>query len=217
MVLSIAMKLRTLITALALAAALPATADETGPELYISPKGEAHLTRAELVSQHSLNLFKVSLWGQKWTIQAIPINPFTRYEAANGEPLKDQDLAPGHILEVYGRVLPEALGVIEATLIRDLSIKTGTNPSSSAAISGAGRVSVLAQQLRFGMRGKEVVLLQEFLKRYGWGIPDESFITGYFGATTLAALKKFQAANGLPPEGEVGPRTRALINSLLKR
>ncbi|MBI4132649.1 MAG: peptidoglycan-binding protein [Candidatus Sungbacteria bacterium] len=211
------MKLRHLTLAIAIAAALPAAAEELGPELYISPKGEARLTRAELVSQHSLNLFKVSIWGQKWTVQAIPVSPFTRFEAANGETLKAADLAPGHLIEVRGRILPDIIGVIEATTIRDLTLQSGTGGAASALASSVSGVSQLTKHLASGMRGPEIALLQDFLWRRNWGIPDESFVTGYFGATTFAAVKNFQAVNGLPPEGEVGPRTRALINSLLKR
>ena len=203
--------------ALAIAVALPAAAEELGPELYISPKGEVRLTRAELVNIHSLNLFKVSIWGQKWTVQTIPISPYTRFEAANGQSLQSQDLATGHFLDVRGQMVPGAFGIIEAATIRDLSLKSGTGGVATALASSISGVSQLTKRLVSGMRGPEVALLQDFLWRRNWGIPDESFVTGYFGATTLAALKKFQASSGLPPEGEVGPRTRALINSLLKR
>ncbi len=65
------------------------------------------------------------------------------------------------------------------------------------------------------MRGREVTVLQEFLQKYDWGIPNDGPVTGFYGRVTLNAVKKFQTANSLSPEGEVGPKTRALINKLL--
>lgn len=74
----------------------------------------------------------------------------------------------------------------------------------------------LTQTLRRGMRGPEVALLQEFLQEERWGIPDDGPVSGYFGAVTEQALRRFQAGQGLAPEGEAGPKTRAIINVLLK-
>jgi len=44
----------------------------------------------------------------------------------------------------------------------------------------------------------------------GAGSPGQE--TNYFGSLTLAAVKKFQAANGIPTTGYVGPLTRAALN-----
>ena len=85
-------------------------------------------------------------------------------------------------------------------------------PSPATPIPGRK----LTQYLQVGMRGGEVIILQEFLQKNNWGIPDDGPVTGYFGKVTQGAVMKFQVANGLPPEGVVGPKTRALINALLK-
>lgn len=65
--------------------------------------------------------------------------------------------------------------------------------------------------LRLGSEGIDVRELQKRLTETGvYSGP----ITGYFGAQTMAAVKKYQAAHGLTPLGSVGPGTRALLNGL---
>lgn len=59
-----------------------------------------------------------------------------------------------------------------------------------------------------GMETEEVTDMQEFLKERGFLDAEP---TGFFGAKTEAALKAYQAHEGLPPAGVFGPRTRTLI------
>jgi len=60
--------------------------------------------------------------------------------------------------------------------------------------------------LTLGSTGSDVIYLQRFL-----GITPE---TGYFGSETKMAVIGFQAANGIPTTGFVGPLTRAALNSM---
>jgi hypothetical protein len=62
--------------------------------------------------------------------------------------------------------------------------------------------------LGLGARGDRVIELQRFL-----GITAD----GIFGRATLQAVKNFQARNKLTPDGIVGPRTQAVIESLKKK
>ncbi len=70
----------------------------------------------------------------------------------------------------------------------------------------------LMRQLDVGMSGDDVVDLQQFLGTDPSIYPEE-LMTGYFGVLTEMAVKRYQARNGLPPVGRIGPRTLALINS----
>ncbi|MDO8500019.1 MAG: peptidoglycan-binding protein [bacterium] len=86
-------------------------------------------------------------------------------------------------------------------------------PASSVQVKASGKS--LTTSLRTGMRGKEVVILQEFLQSKGFGIPNDGPVTGVYGQVTEKAVSKFQQANGLEAVGFVGPSTRELINKLL--
>lgn len=78
----------------------------------------------------------------------------------------------------------------------------------------AGAVDFSAM-LRRGSRGAEVRMLQEFLKRDP-GIYPEGLVTGYFGARTETAIRRFQKQYGIAPIGIVGPQTRKKLNELLR-
>ena len=208
-----------------------------GQELHIFANGDIQLLNAEIITKHATNLISVDIWGQKWT---IPIEYSTAVESAAGTKIKLEELLIGHRLEIRGKPLANKTGWIDARLVRDLEIEaaTATPPAQTAAILQApvfvpslpppavtqqpsqtmptpGRK--LTQYLQAGMHGGEVIILQEFLQKNGWGIPDDGPVTGYFGKVTQGAVMKFQVANGLPPEGVVGPKTRALINALLAK
>lgn len=64
--------------------------------------------------------------------------------------------------------------------------------------------------LRLGMKGTEVTKLQTLLIEKGY----DTQKTGYFGAKTLQAVKKYQKDNKLPSTGFVGLMTRGLMNTV---
>ena len=72
----------------------------------------------------------------------------------------------------------------------------------------------LIKQLRRGMTGDDVKLLQEFLVTDP-DIYPEGLITGYFGPLTERAVKKLQERMCLDQVGNVGPKTLSKINELL--
>lgn len=64
----------------------------------------------------------------------------------------------------------------------------------------------LTRSLKRGSRGEDVKQLQEFLAQDSTIYP-EGLATGYYGIGTEAAVKKWQAKNGLPSVGAVGRQT----------
>jgi len=48
------------------------------------------------------------------------------------------------------------------------------------------------------------------------GYLDSQYVTGIYGSITTDAVKKFQADNGLPQNGTVGPLTKAKLEKKLK-
>ena len=70
--------------------------------------------------------------------------------------------------------------------------------------------------LTVGSTGADVVALQTALISAGFDIPaitSGAAAPGYFGSQTKAAVKLYQAANGVPNTGFVGPLTRGVLNS----
>jgi len=71
--------------------------------------------------------------------------------------------------------------------------------------------AVISIQLDPGMTNSDVSALQTFLAKDSTIYP-EGIISGFFGPLTVAAVKRYQTANGIAPVGRVGPATLASIN-----
>lgn len=87
-----------------------------------------------------------------------------------------------------------------------------TSSPSGSGLSAPPPVAVAAvfvRNLQLGSKGADVTALQSILIQKGFldGTP-----SGYYGARTAAAVKKFQTAYNLSPLGTVGPQTRAILN-----
>ena len=78
------------------------------------------------------------------------------------------------------------------------------------AISTVAMAASFGANLTVGSTGADVTALQSALIAAGYSIPAGA--TGYFGSQTKAAVQKYQAANGIPSTGFVGPLTRAKLN-----
>jgi hypothetical protein len=81
--------------------------------------------------------------------------------------------------------------------------------SSVGQVLGVTSVN-FGRNLKFGMTGEDILALQTLLKTGGYLVINVP--TNYFGGKTMAALKKWQKAHGLPATGFFGPMSRALLN-----
>ena len=75
--------------------------------------------------------------------------------------------------------------------------------------------TVFSGDLYYGMTSPEVKCLQQFLTNLGPQIYPEALVTGYFGPLTQAAVKRYQALQGIITTGYFGPLTRAAANNKL--
>jgi hypothetical protein len=66
--------------------------------------------------------------------------------------------------------------------------------------------------LGVGSTGNDVIELQRILVEQGFLTMPAGVPMGYYGALTVAAVRAYQAAHGLPQPGVVGPATRASLN-----
>ena len=93
------------------------------------------------------------------------------------------------------------------------TVPTTPTPATTTPVSGG-----LNNPLTIGSTGNDVSVLQQLLKDEG--VYPGGLVTGYYGSLTTQAVQKFQekygiAAPGVTGYGNVGPKTRAKINSLL--
>jgi hypothetical protein len=110
--------------------------------------------------------------------------------------------SPGSISPVTPPVTPPSNPTTTTT-----TTTTTTNPGQ---VLGASTFN-FTSDLWFHMKdNSDVAQLQSFLVAEGYSIPDAT--TDFFGNETLAAVKAFQKANGIPQTGYVGPLTRAVLN-----
>lgn len=218
-------------------------AEDIPQEAHIYRTGEVHLIGGRLEKRHAINLYTVNVWGYQWKVFA---DYDAKFQSADGAPLDPEKILVDHVLEVKGFPAKKEIGLIEAKIIRDLSVSgngeampivsllpavlppvlaplpvvvrsdLATSSLGVPAVAGVFK-RILTVNLYPGMRGEEVKILQEFLQKGGWGIPDDGPVTGFYGKVTELAVKKFQSAKGFEAVGFVGFKTRALINELLQK
>lgn len=97
---------------------------------------------------------------------------------------------------------------------------TATTTTQTQTTNTASSTPKFTRYLYRGVTHAQVSLLQQYLKTRPELYP-EGLVTGYFGAATERAVKRLQETYGLgtsitPGYGGVGPKTRALLNSLVK-
>ncbi|HWK16259.1 MAG TPA: peptidoglycan-binding protein [Solirubrobacteraceae bacterium] len=88
---------------------------------------------------------------------------------------------------------------------------SSTSSKSTFATVGPGHLGY--RTLRKGMTGHDVRILQDFLTRAGY----PTSIAGVFGPTTLANVKAFERAHGLPADGVVSKTVAAVLRAAVAK
>lgn len=91
---------------------------------------------------------------------------------------------------------------------------TQAQTETRQALQDVQDTSKLIKNLRQGMTGEEVKLLQAALASDPEIYP-EGLITGYYGNLTIQAVKRFQKKFGFEQVGFIGPKTLKKINEVL--
>jgi len=103
--------------------------------------------------------------------------------------------------------------------MKQTSVATTTLNYQASTTPKVSQVLKFVRPLKKGMSGPEVKELQTFLAQFP-GVYPEGMVTGYFGALTEAAVKRFQTEQGIvtsgSPEttgfGQIGPKTVLKLN-----
>ena len=96
---------------------------------------------------------------------------------------------------------------------RASTITPAPTPKPTTYSANTAIETAITYTLAKGMENNQVLRLQQILARYPDVYPEGS-VTGYFGAATERAVKRFQKKNGLEQTGATGPKTRALLKAL---
>ncbi len=113
------------------------------------------------------------------------------------------------------------LGILQRTSAIKLEIEKAASVGSSGTHSVLPCLS-LGRNVRAGMEGEDVMRLQELLIKAG--LLGKGKATGYYGPLTEAAVKKWQASQGIVSSGTpattgygvVGPKTRVALLTVCK-
>jgi len=129
--------------------------------------------------------------------------------------LAEETTAPTQaLLQQLQEQMAELKAKIEALMSQILLLKEAREEVRETTAEIRTTLKLL-RQLREGMTGEDVELLQEILATDP-DIYPEGLVTGYFGPLTRNAVKRFQKIAGLDQVGLVGPQTLSRLNQLLE-
>lgn len=118
----------------------------------------------------------------------------------------------------YGGVGPKTRSVLNSMVTSQSTV--ATSPATIATTTASQKALVFTKNIYYRSKGTDVTKLQEVLAQ-DHNIYPEGLVTGYYGKATRAAVGRLQEKYQLgtpttPGYGGVGPKTRAVLNSLVK-
>lgn len=126
-------------------------------------------------------------------------------ESIDSQPVEVQEDSQSNISPIQEKATSES----DSSSVKEKA----TSESDTSSMTGANEASESTQPkvlLKRGDRNSQVTALQKNLQLSGYF---DSPITGYYGAGTEAAVKKFQQAKGLKQDGIAGSQTRGALES----
>ena len=90
-------------------------------------------------------------------------------------------------------------------------LREQTDQDEPATMEQIDSKNAVAYAMRLGMSGSKIRTAQQRLVKLGY--LRSSQITGYYGETTVDAVKSFQKRNGLSQSGEINAKTQEKMNS----
>ncbi len=128
--------------------------------------------------------------------------------------------APAHALTYNESLARMDVLIAEMQKLRAefaLLAKGVSTPSGApGAVLGASTVSVLTDDLSFGVTNESITRIQKLLATDG-EIYADGTISGFFGPKTQDAIRRFQTRFGLDPVGVVGPSTKAILEAFMAK
>ncbi len=121
------------------------------------------------------------------------------------------DYKIANLMQSFKKLFLTSLTLFAVSTSVTLFAQTVTDTADTVDVSCVDIPRTLTLRSRDSVSSGAVSDLQFFLNERGYLKSDP---TGYFGAATLQAVKDFQRANGITPNGIVGPNTRAKIKNL---
>jgi len=128
--------------------------------------------------------------------------------------LQERLVVLGFLLPADAATAPGRYGPFTEAAVTAFQRANGVPPTgyygalSAAAMSRTmSRIEIPSANLSFGMRSDAVSVLQTRLRSLGY----LDVVTGYFGPQTEVAVRRFQAAHGVPATGTYGPLTRGAL------
>ena len=149
-------------------------------------------------------------WAEKGEISAMPdliAAVFIRNKSGKWEHV-GLHLGGGRIIHCSGEVKEETLGGGRSWT--HYAIPAGLYTPEEIRKAHREMGTFMREIMRKGCQGEDVRALQEMLIKQGYSCGGKG-ADGIYGANTEAAVKAFQAVNGIRADGVAGPQTMALL------
>lgn len=190
--------------------------------IFLNPSSSSRQANLEdFIETNAQNnlILKVPKGSTYWQIAGFLLK---EYDGRIPENLTKQISLAARLQQFNGNKVLEADS--EINLSKFFQFLKPTSTSRSPANQGVENLEDLiatrygSTTLKKGSKGPEVNQLQKDLRSLSWLRLNESDLTSYFGDLTEEAVRKFQEAQRLTPDGKVGNLTKkALINALIEQ